>query len=169
MKHSSPANAQVKVRAGTAADAGRVYSLIRGLAAHEGFLDNFRLTRNKLKRALADKERPIFCLVASCGKRTVGLVLFFYCFASRHGDWFIFVEDLFVTPEYRRRGIGKQLLREVAQRAVSEGCPSMLWVANASNKSAVAFYKSLSAVRNKGAYQFVLRREALERLTKEAA
>ena len=169
MKDSPDAAARVIIRTATPADAGRIFSLLRGLAVHEGVLENFRLTRHKLKRVLADKQRRIFCLLAMRGERTVGLVLFFYAFASLHGDWFIFVEDLFVTPEYRRRGIGKRLLREVARRAVSDGCPSLVWVANATNKRAIAFYKSLSAVQNKGSYQFVLRREALQRLAKETA
>jgi|SRR5579871_178159 len=169
MKKSPNAAAPVIIRTGTPADAGKIFSLLHGLAAHEGVLENFRLTRHKLKRVLAEKERRVFCLLAMRGKRTVGLVLFFHAFASLNGDWFIFVEDLFVTPEYRRRGIGKRLLREVARRAVSDGCPSLVWVANATNKSAIAFYKSLSAVRNKDSFQFVLRREALQRLAKEAA
>jgi ribosomal protein S18 acetylase RimI-like enzyme len=166
---NSPDTGEVIIRNGTPADAGRIFSLIRGLAAHEGALEKFRLTPRKLRRALADRERRIFCLVAIRGKQTIGLVLFFYSFASLWGEWFMFVEDLFVTPEYRRRGIGKRLLREVARRAVSDGCPSMVWVANATNKRAIAFYKSLSAVRIKGSYQFVLRADAIERLAKGTA
>ena len=169
MKRAPAAATHVTIRNGSAADAGRIFSLIRGLAIHEGHLENFRLTRLRLKGMLAEKQRRVFCLLAMRGKQTVGLLVWFYAFGSLRGSWIIFVEDLFVIPEYRGRGIGKRLLGEVARRAVSEDCSAVVWAVGKSNREAIRFYRSLSAFQNKDSHQFVLRGEALERLAKESA
>ena len=160
---------KVVLRAGRVADTSAIFSLIRGLAIHEGHLDSFRLTRRRLAQILADKQRRVFCLLAIAGKRPVGLVLWFHTFTSLRGGWIVFVEDLFVIPEYRRRGIGKLLLREVARHALKERCLAMVWLTGVSNKKAIAFYKSMSPVQHRDSYHFVLKGEALVRLAKGAA
>jgi ribosomal protein S18 acetylase RimI-like enzyme len=150
------------------ADVDAILSLIRELAAHEG-LAQLGLTRRKLMYVLSSKERRISCLLAISGERAVGLALWFDTFSSLRGGWLIFLEDLVVLPAYRGCGIGKRLMQEVAKHAVRERCPAMVWVTRTSNRKAVAFYKSLSAIQSKESCQFVLRGEALAGLAKGTA
>jgi len=164
-----PAASRVRIRSAGVADSEAIFSLIRELADHEGALAHFGLTHQKLKRLLSDKSKRMFCLLALSGEHAVGLALWIYAFSSLRGSWILFVEDLIVTSEFRGRGIGKRLLREVAKRAARERCPAVAWVARNSNRGAVGFYKSLAAVQHKESSQFILAGEALARLAKGAA
>src|SRR6202041_2287918 len=85
------------------------------------------------------------CLIAEGEQEPAGFALYFYSYSTWCGHAGIYLEDLFVRPQYRRRGIGKALLTRVAAIAVAEGCPRVEWAVLDWNTPAIDFYRSLGA------------------------
>ena len=147
-----------------------LFGLIRELAIHQGDVANFELTPEALKKALFGRQgRRVKCLVAVAGREIIGLALWFYSWTSLRGDWIIYLEDLFVLPEYRNRGICTQLLAHVSKDAVREKFPRVTWHTVQSNKKAIHFYTALAAVKNTGSCQFALSGSALSALAEQAS
>jgi GNAT superfamily N-acetyltransferase len=95
---------------------------------------------------------------------SAGFALWFYnysTFRAKHG---IYLEDLFVRPEFRGRGIGKALLSHLARRALHEGCARFEWAVLNWNEPSIAFYKSLGARAMTEWTSYRVEGEALERL-----
>ena len=144
------------IRAARPSDADSLFAMVRALAKHDGSLADFTLTRQKLKTALFGRPRLASCAIAEVGDASAGFATWNPAFSSLHGVRVIFLEDLYVRPRYRRRGIGRLLLKHVAGRAIAEGCPSVLWGVKTSNTKAVSFYKSLCAKQYLDSCYFVL-------------
>ena len=84
--------------------------------------------------------------MAEWGKEPAGFALFFYNYSTWKGHAGIYLEDLFVRPPLRGKGIGKALLSAVASIAVAEGCPRLEWAVLDWNTPAISFYRSVGAV-----------------------
>src|SRR5262249_55173905 len=82
---------------------------------------------------------------AEVGGEPAGFALFFHTFSTFRGRPGLYLEDLFVRPEHRRRGIGKGLLASLARMAVARGCGRLEWAVLDWNEPAIAFYRSLGA------------------------
>ncbi len=85
------------------------------------------------------------CLMAEWDGATAGFALYFHTYSTWLGRWGLFLEDLFVRPQHRGRGIGKALLVELARIAVREGCGRMNWHVLKWNEPAIQFYQKLGA------------------------
>lgn len=135
------------IRTATPADAPRVWELIRELADYEKLTHLLSGSAESLAEH-AFGERPVVeILVAETADRIVGYALFFptySTFLTRPGIW---MEDLYVTPTFRGRGIGKALLFAVAERARERGCGRLEWSVLDWNAPSIAFYESLGAER----------------------
>ncbi|MBE6754508.1 MAG: GNAT family N-acetyltransferase [Ruminococcaceae bacterium] len=125
-------------------DVPLILHFIRELAAYEKLSDEVVATEELLEQWLFDKRRAevIFALD---GEKEVGFALFFHNFSTFLGRAGIYLEDLFVLPEYRGRGYGKGLLRTLAQFAMDEGCGRLEWSCLDWNKPSIDFYLSLGA------------------------
>jgi len=135
------------IRPARPGDSAALLSLIRQLARYEKLEHEVVGTEEQL-RALLFGPRPYAeALLAEDEGEVAGFALFFHnvsTFLCKPG---LYLEDLFVVPERRRRGWGKKLLRELARIAVARGCGRFEWAVLDWNEPAIAFYRSLGAVK----------------------
>ena len=133
-----------KFRYATAADVPLILSFIRDLAEYEKMLDEVVATEELLSEWLFEKNKAevIFALE---GDTEVGFALFFHNFSTFLGRAGIYLEDLFVKPEYRGKGYGKCLLKQLAKIAVERGCGRLEWWCLDWNQPSIDFYLSLGA------------------------
>ena len=127
------------------ADAALILSFIKKLAAYEKMSDEVVADEAILTEWLFDKQKAEVLFVLEDG-REVGFALFFHNFSTFLGRAGIYLEDLFVKPEYRGRGYGKGLLTRLAQIAVERGCGRLEWWCLDWNQPSIDFYKSMGAV-----------------------
>ena len=133
------------IRPATDADVPVILTLIYGLAAYEREPDAVLIGEQELRRD-GFGPRPLFaCLIAEDDSETVGFALYFPIYSTWRGPS-VHLEDLFVQPAYRGRGIGRALLERVAAIAVERGCTRMQWDVLDWNASAIEFYRSRGAV-----------------------
>ncbi len=125
-------------------DVSLILWFIRALADYEKMLDEVVATEELLEEWIFDKQKAEV-LFAMEGEKEVGFALFFHNFSTFLGRAGIYLEDLFVLPEYRGKGYGKALIRKLAQIAVERGCGRLEWWCLDWNKPSINFYLSLGA------------------------
>jgi GNAT superfamily N-acetyltransferase len=154
----------LRIRAAAKADSALVFSFIRDLAAYEKLLDDVVATPADIERALFAPNPRVFCDIAEWGGAAAGFALWFYNFSTFRGRHGIYLEDLFVRPVFRGKGIGKALLQNLAKRAVAEGCARVEWWVLDWNEPSIKFYESLGAIPMEEWTVFRLTGEALKKL-----
>ena len=127
-----------------AADTGLILDFIKELAAYEKMSDEVTATEDLLREQIFEKggAEVIFALE---GETEVGFALFFHNFSTFLGRSGLYLEDLFVKPEYRGKGYGKGLLKQLARIALERGCGRMEWWCLDWNQPSIDFYRSLDA------------------------
>ena len=125
-------------------DVGIILSFIRALAEYEGMSDQVVATEELLEEQMFDREKAKALFVMEDGK-DVGFALYFCNFSTFRGRAGLYLEDLYVYPEYRGKGYGKALLSKLAQMAADSGCERMEWWCLDWNRPSIEFYKSLGA------------------------
>ncbi len=133
------------ITSATPADVPLLLRLIRDLAEYEKLLHEVVATEDLLHQALFGPRPVIESVVARSGGDAAGFALFFHNFSTFLGRPGIYLEDLFVCPEFRGHGIGKALLVHLAQIACERGCGRLEWGVLDWNRSARDFYESLGA------------------------
>ena len=126
-------------------DVPRIAELIRELADYERSLDEVTATEDTLRAALFAPSPAVFAHVADVGGDVVGFALWFLNFSTWLGHHGIYLEDLYVTPAMRGRGIGKALLAELAAICVRRGYRRLEWWVLDWNEPAIGFYHSIGA------------------------
>ena len=114
------------------------------MAAYEKMSDQVVATEELLREWIFEKGKAEVLFVCEDNKE-VGFALFFHNFSTFLGRAGIYLEDLFVLPEYRNKGYGKSLLKKLAQITVERGCGRLEWACLDWNKPSIDFYKSLGA------------------------
>jgi GNAT superfamily N-acetyltransferase len=150
-------------------DAAVLLSLIRELAAFEKLLDHVEADEATLAEELFGGPRVAEALIAEFGGEPVGFALFFHNFSTFVGRKGLYLEDLYVKPQARRRGVGRALITFVAKIAVERNCGRFEWSVLDWNTRAIDFYRSLGAVAMD---EWTVQRvtgEALRRLADTAA
>lgn len=135
------------IRAATPADVPQILAFIRGLATYEKLLPEVTATEEKLRATLFGPRPAAECVLAFVADRPAGFALFFTNYSTFLAQPGIYLEDLFVEPDCRGRGIGKALLLHVARLANARGCGRLEWAVLDWNEPAIAFYESLGARR----------------------
>ena len=125
-------------------DCGLILEFIRALAAYEKMSDQVVATESLLREWIFEKQKAEVIFACEDGKE-VGFALFFHNFSTFLGRAGIYLEDLFVLPEYRGKGYGKGLLRKLAQITEERGCGRLEWWCLDWNKPSIDLYKSLGA------------------------
>jgi len=133
------------IRPARPGDVGEILRLIRALAEYEKLADEVVATEDALRRTLFGDAPAAEVLLAEEGGRPVGLALFFQNYSTFLGRPGIYLEDLFVEPAFRGRGIGKALLQAVARIAVRRECGRFEWAVLDWNRPAIEFYQALGA------------------------
>lgn len=134
------------LRPATEADLDTIIELIHALAEYEREPAAVRLVRDELRRHLFG-PRPYaeVILAETSGGASAGFALFFHNFSTWEGRPGIYLEDLFVRPEFRGHGHGKALLAELARLAVERGCARLEWSVLDWNEPSIQFYRALGA------------------------
>ena len=135
----------IRVREATAADARLIVEMIRELAEFERELDQVETTPEDIVRDGFGPNPSFYALIAEWSGEPVGYALYYFTFSTWAGSRGLFVEDLFVRAQFRKKGIGKALLRQMAQVAREHKCHGMRWEVLNWNTPAVEFYRSLGA------------------------
>ncbi len=135
----------LEIRFATAADAATLLHFIRALAEYERQPQAVQVDAPTLAAQLGSPQPPFECLLAHETGRPLGIALFFHTYSTWRGKRGIWLEDLFVLPEARRRGVGRALLRRVAALAAQRDCARLEWSVLEWNTSAIDFYRGLDA------------------------
>ncbi len=126
------------------ADCELILFFIRELAAYEHMLDDVVATKELLREWIFEKKKAE--VIFACeGEKEVGFALFFHNFSTFLGRSGLYLEDLFVLPEYRGKGYGKALLKKLARIAADRGCGRFEWWCLDWNRPSIDFYLSLGA------------------------
>jgi GNAT superfamily N-acetyltransferase len=135
----------LKLRPAAPTDAPEILALIRELADYEHLLHEVDATREGLHAALFGPSPRVFCDLAEQDGVIAGFALWFYSFSTFRGRHGIYLEDLFVRPVMRGRGIGRALLSGLASRCLREDLARLEWSVLDWNEPALAFYRTLGA------------------------
>jgi GNAT superfamily N-acetyltransferase len=149
LKKIETAEAKVQIRSGTARDVPAILSLIRGLAKYEHLTHEVRASAKRLRRDGFGAHRYFETLICTCGGSPVGFTLYFFAYSTFGCSPTLYIEDIFVLPEERGKGIGKALLVALARVANRKGCGRMEWAVLDWNAPAIEFYRKLGAKSRK--------------------
>ncbi|MBL8747227.1 MAG: GNAT family N-acetyltransferase [Phycisphaerae bacterium] len=135
----------INLRPAAPADLPLILDLIRELAEYEREPDAVDATEALLHTHLFSERPSAECIIAELHSTPQGFALFFHNFSTWRGRPGLYLEDLFVRPQARGKGIGKAMLIHLAQLAVERGCARMEWSVLDWNEPALAFYRTLGA------------------------
>jgi len=154
----------ITTRPATRADVPQILAFIRALAVYEREPDAVKATEADLLEHGFGENPYYFCLIAELDGVPAGFALYFYDYSTWLGRPGLYLEDLFVLPEKRGAGVGKALLRRLAQIALEKGCGRMKWEVLDWNTPAIDFYNAMGADILKEWLNVRLSGEGLQRL-----
>ncbi|MCF4009968.1 GNAT family N-acetyltransferase [Rheinheimera sp. UJ63] len=133
------------IRIATEADCALILAFIQGLAEYEKMADQVVATTEKLQQSLFGEKRAAEVVIAEYQGQPAGFALFFHNYSTFLAQPGLYLEDLFVLPEYRGKGLGKLLLSYLAKLAVERGCGRFEWSVLDWNQPAIDFYQAQGA------------------------
>jgi len=143
-------------------DAGLILVFIRSLAQYEKLLHEVEATEGDIRALLFGSPRRAEALFVEWDGAPVGFAFWFYSVSTFDGRTKLYIEDVYVEPEYRNRGIGRHIFADLARRALAAGCSGMEWSVLDWNAPSIAFYRSIGARPREG---WTLQRLSGEALT----
>lgn len=146
-----------------------VIELMREFAAYENLSEFLEITEEKLFKALFGDEGFVECLIASAGdrdggERPVGYALFFMNFSSFRGQTGVYLEDIFITEDYRKYGLGELMLRQIARIGKENGAERMDFQVLEWNRPAIDFYEKHGAEMDASERHFKFTGAAFDKL-----
>lgn len=154
------------VRAAEEADVPLVLQLIEELAEFEGLRHEVVATAEGLRETLFGEHRYAEVLIVDLDDEAAGFALYFHNYSTFLGRPGLYLEDLYVRPAHRGRGIGRQLIRALAGIALDRGCGRLEWWVLDWNRDAIEFYRSIGAEAMSDWTVFRLSGDALERASR---
>jgi GNAT superfamily N-acetyltransferase len=148
----------------TEEDVPQILAFIRALAEYERLAHAVVATEERLRQSLFGRRPYAECVIARWSGEPAGFALFFHNFSTFLARPGLYLEDLFVTPEQRGRGVGRALLRHLAKIALDRDCGRLEWSVLDWNESAIGFYESIGAEPLQDWTIFRLTGDALTRL-----
>lgn len=140
-----PTMHELTIRKATAQDCGLLLQGIKGLAEYLGHPEEVTASEEDLKRTLFTQENEIEVRLAFLGGKPAGFILFYKIYSTFKASWGIFIEDLFLFPEYRNQGIGKKLFLYVIDYAKKKQFKKVEWHVSNQNTPAANFYRKMNA------------------------
>lgn len=134
-----------QIKSATESDVPVILSFVKKLARYEQLLHEVVATEDLLRETLFGKRRTAEVAIGYLESKPVGFVLFFHNYSTFLGKPGLYIEDLFVDEDYRRRGYGRALLLHVARLAKERDCGRLEWSVLDWNQPAIDFYKKLGA------------------------
>lgn len=159
---------EIKVRTGRPKDSQGFLQLVLALAEFERLTPPTKEGRDRLVRDVFSRKR-LNLFVAARGNELVGYALYFYTYSSFLARPTLYLEDLYVLEEYRKKGVGWALLKRCMEEAVAQECGRMEWSVLTWNVKAINFYEKLGAKRLADWQMYRLDEQALRRLTTSTA
>ena len=156
-----------RIRPAVEDDVLLVLALIRELAEYERLADQVTATESDIREALFGRVPGAEAVIAMAGERPAGFALYFHNFSTFAGKRGLYLEDLYVRPEHRGRGVGRRLLRHLARLARERGCRRFEWAVLDWNEPAVRFYRRIGAAPMDGWTVYRVTGDALDRLADE--
>jgi GNAT superfamily N-acetyltransferase len=154
----------IEIRSATETDVPIILEMIRGLAEYEKLSHLVTATEDRLRETLFGAKPAAEVMLAYYDRECAGFALFFTNYSTFLARPGIFLEDLFVKPHLRGKGIGLELLRRLARIAADRGCGRMEWEVLDWNEPSIQFYKKLGAVPLDEWTKYRLTAEAIEKL-----
>lgn len=158
------ASIEFRVEEATEQDISIILKFIKWLAEYEKLSHEVVATEERLRVTLFGARRTTEIIIGYAGTEPAGFAVFFHNYSTFLGRPGLYVEDLFVLPEWRGRGLGKRMLAYIARLAVTRGCGRLEWAVLDWNEPAIRFYTSLGARAMDEWTVYRLTGEALERL-----
>ncbi len=155
---------ELEIRLAAEKDVPQILVFIQALAEYERLSDQVVATEEGLRQSLFGHRAYAECVIASWNGEPAGFALFFHNFSTFLGRPGVYLEDLFVQPELRGKGVGRALLRHLAKIATERNCGRLEWSVLDWNKPAIGFYTSIGAEPLDEWTIFRLKGEALDRL-----
>jgi diamine N-acetyltransferase len=135
----------VVIRPARPADASLIYSLICELAEYERLAHEVESTAEQIAAALFGPQPRLFCDIAEWDGEAVGFALWFLNFSTFRGRHGLYLEDLFVRPALRGKGVGKALMQNLAKHCIDKNLARFEWAVLDWNKPSIEFYRSIGA------------------------
>lgn len=135
----------IAIRAAVKADNALIFSLVRELADYEKLSGEVDATPEAIAAALFARDPRLFCDIAEWNGEPAGFAVWFLNFSTFRGRHGIYLEDIFVRPAFRGKGIGKALMARLAKRCIDEGWARLEWAVLDWNSPSIAFYTGLGA------------------------
>jgi GNAT superfamily N-acetyltransferase len=158
----------LKIEPATEGDLPAIVHLVRQLAVYEKLEHAVTASQDDFRQALFGTERNTHALMAFADDAAIGFALYFHTFSTFLGKRGIYLEDIYVEPEYRGRGIGRALLKRLAIIAKEQHCGRMEWSVLTWNQPSIDFYHRLGAITLDDWRIFRLQGDALEQLADAA-
>ncbi len=135
---------EIVFRYATRQDVSLIYSFIMKLAEYEGMPEAVKASEDMIEEWMFDRNRAEVVFAMLDGKE-IGFSLFYESFAAYVGKGGIFIDDLFICPEFRGKGYGKELLKKMAQIALERECGRLEWLCLRENMPSMEFYQHMGA------------------------
>ena len=157
-------SADIVIRDARPGDEDAIVALLRDFAEFEHLTHTFRLTPEIVRKDFIGADRRVECEVAEMNGETIAVMIWYRSYSTFQAASGIFLEDIFVHPEFRGRGVGTTMLRHLAHRASQAGVTKIEWSVLDWNEVAIDFYVSLRAQPVSGWQTYRLAGEALQQL-----
>lgn len=164
---ATPDISEFNLRPALESDIPALYELIRELATYEKILDDLTATEELLHDAIFNRK-VVDVLMAEYKGEMAGYAMYFYNFSSFIGLPGLYLEDIYIRPQYRGRGFGTYTLAVLARLALEKKCWGMEWTVLDWNKPSIEFYEGMGAVNRKGWLIYRLKGTALAELAGKA-
>lgn len=155
----------MQIREATKDDAREIIAMIRELAAYEKMSERVKIDERTFCEHLFERSLA-GALVAHEGDAAAGYAIYFYSFSTFLGRAGVYLEDLYVRPEFRRRGAGLAMVRHLAQICEREGYGRLEWECLDWNEPSIKFYESLGAKRQSGWLKFRMAADEIKKIAK---
>jgi GNAT superfamily N-acetyltransferase len=141
---------QLEIRKATVNDLPLIYKLVKDLVVYQGLLHQFSATEELLKEALFGKRSYAEVVIGYIDNEPAAYAIYFFSFSTFTGKPGLYLEDIYVCPDFRGHGIGHQLMTYLAQQAMDANCSHLELRVKDSNTSAIQFYENLGAKTSGG-------------------